>query len=154
MQTSSKRILWYETIVHWKFQLCYSTWNSDKNGRASYSFSFFFVSLFIPILGVYGERSAEEEFFAGLTCKDCKHTFTHGFITNQLQLLIRKHLTRYYEGTMTCLKCSNETNQIYVKGKPRCVVPDCLGYLKEKVSLFSSVVPRVIPRGEMWSHFP
>jgi len=58
------------------------------------------------------------------------------YITNNLDLVVRKFIHKYYEAWLVCEEqsCKTRTRQLYFKKGPRCIVPGCKGLMHQEYS--------------------
>jgi len=72
---------------------------------------------------------------AGPTCMACSKRISNSHLQLQLDLQIRQHIAKYYEGWTECddATCRNRTRMMSVYGR-RCMKPNCRGSVKLEYS--------------------
>jgi hypothetical protein len=70
----------------------------------------------------------------GLACPSCKAPLGEGSLQVQLEVQIRKHVARYYEGWLVCddSVCGHRTRMMRVYGR-KCLRPECRGTMSYEV---------------------
>ena len=79
----------------------------------------------------------------GLVCPSCEAPLVEGSLEVQLEVQIRKHVARYYEGWLVCDDgvCGCRTRMMRVYGR-KCLRPECRGTMSYEV-IVSSLTPSV-----------
>ena len=76
----------------------------------------------------------------GLVCPSCKEPLGEGSLQVQLEVQIRKHIARYYEGWVVCddSVCGYRTRMMRVYGR-KCLRPECRGTMSSEVNVLSFI---------------
>ena len=86
----------------------------------------------------------------GLVCPSCKAPLGEGSLQVQLEVQIRKHVARYYEGWLVCddSVCGYRTRMMRVYGR-KCLRPECRGTMSFEVIISSFILNMFLTR--FWS---